>query len=101
GMDARERVVLEHETDLVAVLLEHVVLEGGVDAAAEGALEVGVLDDRHLRVLRAPHRLVVELDLLADLVEGVDGEIDGVAAEEKLPVAADVERDVLALLAER
>src|SRR3989442_9579469 len=99
-MNARERVILENEADLVAVLLDHLGLERGVDAAAERALKIRILDDRHLRVRRTARRLAVELDLVPHLLQRIDGQIHRVAAEEIAAVAAHVEGDVLGLLAE-
>src|SRR5579871_4284990 len=101
GVDAREREVLEHEADPIAVLLEHLVLERGVGTGAKGALEIGVLDDRHLGVARSAGGHPVELDLAHHLLERVDGEVDGVAAEQIAAVAAHVEADALMLVAER
>jgi len=86
-VDGGEREVLEHEAHLVAVVLEHVVLERGVDPRAERALEVRVLDDGHLRVLGAALGLIVERDLAHDLRERIDGEVDQVAAEGVVPSA--------------
>src|SRR5439155_10616151 len=67
GVDGGERVILENEANLVAVFLEHLRLDRGVDAAAERTLKVRILDDRHLRVRRTARRLAVELDLVAHL----------------------------------
>src|SRR5205814_722965 len=46
-----KRIVLVVELDLVAVVRQHLLLDRLVALAAERALEVGVLDDRDLRVL--------------------------------------------------
>src|SRR5207244_11389564 len=54
-----------------------------------------------LRVRRTARRLAVELDLVAHLLQRIDGQIHRVAAEEVAAVAAHVESDVLGLLAER
>ena len=51
-----QREVLEAELHLVAVLLQHLLLERGVALGAEGALVVRPLDDGDLGVLRPPAR---------------------------------------------
>src|SRR4030095_14041108 len=61
----------------------------------------GILHHGHLGVGRPARRLALELHLLRERHERVDGEIDGLAAEEIAPVVTDVEEDVLLLLAER
>jgi len=82
--------VLEHEAHLVAVVLEHVFSSVGVDARAERALEVRVLDDGHLRVPWAALGLVVERDLAHGLLERIDGQVRQVAAEGVVPVGRHV-----------
>src|SRR5439155_8997822 len=96
----RERVVLEYEANLRAVFLEYLRLDRGVNTRAERALKIRILDDRHRRIRRATRRRAVQLDLVAHLLQRIDGEIDRVAPEEVVPVAAHVEGDFLRLLAE-
>jgi hypothetical protein len=67
-VDAVERELPEHDADLVAVAAAHLV-DRRHDARAERALEVGELDDRHRRGLRALRGVAGDLDLGARLLE--------------------------------
>ena len=62
-----ERLVLPGEADLALVLVAD-LLERRLDTPAEGALEVGPLDDGHRRAARAEHRGAADLDLRCHLL---------------------------------
>src|SRR5690242_15888990 len=68
-------VVLVVEADLVAVVLQHLLIHGVERAAAEGALEVRVLDDRHLGVDGSLAGLALQVDLLHYRLRWVDGDV--------------------------
>src|SRR5437667_5410846 len=70
-----QRVALVVEADLVAVLLQDLVLDRGVAPAAERTLEVGVLDDGHLGVGGTFDGLILQVDLRHDGLRGVDGHV--------------------------
>src|SRR4029077_15822521 len=71
----RQRVVLVVEADLVAVVLQHLLIHRVERAAAEGALEVRVLDVRHRGVDGCVAGLALQSDLLHHGLRWVDGHV--------------------------
>ncbi len=98
GVNLFERVILVDKKDAVAIFLEKPGEKCLVHARTERALEIVIVDDRHLGIFVAARRTAADVNLLHDLGVRITGEIQLCHAHQRLVIAGEQELELLFLV---